>query len=121
MSKCSVHGKIELTANLVATVCVPAELGHVFAVGSLGCAQKSFGEVAKFLFWARTKLHKQVLQEMATPVYYATHCRSRSIHWQVRIASTCDAYKYCLCNLPSLPDDFSLTTAICFLSCQNQL
>ena len=60
-------------------VCVPAKLGHVFEVGSLGCAQKSFGEVAKFLFWARTKLHKQVLQKMATLVYCATHCRSESI------------------------------------------
>ena len=55
-------------------VCVLAKLGHVFAVGSLSCAQKSFGKVAKFLFWAKTKLHKQVLQKMATPVYYATHC-----------------------------------------------
>ena len=73
MSKCSVHGKIKLTASLVATVCVPAKLGHVFTVESLGCAQKSFGEVAKFPFWARTKLHKHVLQKMATPVYYATH------------------------------------------------
>jgi hypothetical protein len=60
MSKCGVHGKVKLIASLVATVCVPAKLGHVFAVGSLGCAQKSFGEVAKFLFWDRTKLHKQV-------------------------------------------------------------
>jgi hypothetical protein len=34
----------------VATVCVPAKLGHVFAVGSLGCAQKSFGEVAESPF-----------------------------------------------------------------------
>ena len=63
MIKGSVHSKIKLMASLVATVCVPAKLGHVFAVGSLGCAQKSFGEVAKFLFWARTKLHKQVLQK----------------------------------------------------------
>jgi hypothetical protein len=63
MSKWSIHSKIKVTASLVATVCVPAELGHVFAVGSLGCAQKSFGEVAKFPFWARTKLYKQVLQK----------------------------------------------------------
>ena len=75
MTKCSVHGKIKFTASLVATVCVPAKLGHVFTVGSLGCAQKSFGEVAESPFWARTKLHKQVWQETATPVYYATHCR----------------------------------------------
>ena len=76
MSKWSVHDQIKVTASLVATVCVPAKLGHVFVVGSLGCAQKSFGEVATFLFWARTKLHKQVLQKMATPVYYATHCNT---------------------------------------------
>ena len=50
MTKCSVHGKIKFTASLVATVCVPAKLGHVFAVGSLGCAQKSFGEVAESPF-----------------------------------------------------------------------
>ena len=59
-------------------VCVLAKLGYIFAVGSLGCTQKSFGEVAKFTFWARTKLHKQVLQKMATPVYYATHCSHSS-------------------------------------------
>jgi hypothetical protein len=70
----SAHGKIKVIASLVAAVYIPAKLGHVFTVGSLGCAQKSFGEVAKFIFWARTKLHKQVLQKMATPVYYATHC-----------------------------------------------
>ena len=61
MGKWRVHGKIKLTASLVATVCVPAKLGYVFAVGSLGCAQKSFGEVAKFPFGVRTELHKQVL------------------------------------------------------------
>jgi hypothetical protein len=69
MSKWSVHSKIKVTAILVAMVCVPAKLSHVFTVGSLGYAQRSFGEVAKFPFWARTKL-----QKMATPVYYATHC-----------------------------------------------
>jgi len=62
MSKWNVHGKIKVTASLVATVCVPAKLGHVFAVGSLGYTQRSFGEVAKFPFGARTKLHKQILQ-----------------------------------------------------------
>jgi hypothetical protein len=30
--------------------------------------------LAEFPFWARTKLHKQVTQETATPVYYAIHC-----------------------------------------------
>jgi hypothetical protein len=83
MSKWSVHGKIKVTAlNLVATVCVPAKLNHVFTVGSLSCSQKSFGEVAKFIFWARTKLHKQVPQKMATLVYYATQsAKFISIIW----------------------------------------
>jgi hypothetical protein len=81
MSKWSVHGKIKVTASLVATVCVPAKLGHVFAVGSLSYAQRSFGEVAKFPFWARTKLHKQVLQKMATLVYYPTCCRDKSVYY----------------------------------------
>ena len=58
MSTWSVHVKIKVTASLVATVCVTAKLGYVFAVGSLGCVQKPFGEVAKFLVWARTKLQQ---------------------------------------------------------------
>ena len=75
MGKWSIHARIKVTTNSVGTVCIPglpAKLGCVFAVWSL---QKSFGKVAEFPFWARTKLHKQVTQKTATPVYYATHCK----------------------------------------------
>jgi hypothetical protein len=68
---------------------VPAKLGHVFAVGSLGYAQRPFGEVDKFPFWARTKLHKQVLQKMAT-AYYATHwLQAHTTTWSQIVSFGC--------------------------------
>src|ERR1700683_4064362 len=94
MGEWSFNCRIKITAGSVAMVCVPAKLGYVFTVGILGCAQKSFGEVAEFPFWVQTKLHKQVCKKWQ-PRFIMQHTVSPQISLFIKIP--CECHYLCKC------------------------